>query len=87
LKYRNNKIVKENDLLPDGTISELEMEAELRKFFLIRPSISSQALIKQFKTTIQETPNGNTIFLKVISRICKKKGDILVLKDDKRNYH
>jgi len=84
------KIVKENGNLPEGALTELEIEAEIRKFFLIRPSIEPRLLLTHFKKVIKATPEGDKVFLKIIQRICKRKdkeSTILVLKDDIRTYH
>jgi hypothetical protein len=91
LMQPKKKIVKENDTLPENALAELELENQVRKFFLIRPAVLIRDLLKEFRTLISETQDGNKLFSKVVQRICKKKegpdGTILVLKDDTRTYH
>jgi hypothetical protein len=43
----------------------LGLEEEIRKFFLIRPSIESKTLLAHFKMTIKTTPNGGELFVYV----------------------
>jgi hypothetical protein len=88
------KIVREVQELPEGALTELQFEAEIRNFFLIRPAIELKQLLAHFKLTIKATPGGDKLLLKICKRICKKldanRSDgvtILVLKDDNRTYH
>jgi len=86
------KIVKEAQDLPEGALTELQFEAEIRKFFLIRPRIELKQLLGHFKKTVKATPDGDKLLLKICKRICKKldRSDgvtTLILKDDNRTYH
>jgi len=88
------KIVREVQELPEGALTELQFEAEIRKFFLIRPAIELKQLLAHFKLTIKATPGGDKLLLKICKRICKRldanRSDgvtILILKDDNRTYH
>jgi len=86
------KIVKEVQELPEGALTELEFEAEIRKFFLIRPAIELKQLLGHFKKIVKATPDGDKLLLKICKRICKKldRSDgitTLVLKDDHKTYH
>jgi hypothetical protein len=86
------KIVKEALDLPEGALTELQFEAEIRKFFLIRPSIELKQLLGHFKKIVKATPDGDKLLLKICKRICKKldRSDgvtTLILKDDYRTYH